>query len=136
MLGYTIAGFYDASLRPPHLMQSNTDRNPQKTLRMREFLMNAANGSVDESRATVGFRSWFSSENGPKSAIQDAFNASKSLSFIDCKNVSGGSVERIGSKVETICYYKITARPQNHYLSVYLDSKERLADVWIYSNGD
>ena len=135
MLGYTIAGFYDASLRPPHLMQSNTDRNPQKTLRMREFLMNAANGSVDESRATVGFRSWFSSTNGPKSDIKSAFETSKTLSLIDCKGVSRRSVERIGSKIETICFYKITARPQNHYLSVYFDSKERLADVWIYSNG-
>ena len=134
MLGYTIAGFYDASLRPPHLMQSKPDGNPQRTSRIRDLLFNAGNGSVDESGATAGFLSSLSSDNGPKSDIKNAFQASKTFSSISCENVPQRSVERIGSKIETICFYRINTKPQSHYLGVYLDSKERLADVWIYKN--
>lgn len=133
MLGYTIAGFYDASLRPPHMMVAKRDSDLQRTARFRDLLHKAAAGSDVESGITPGFRAWLASENGPKSDIKDAMTGAKMLSFIDCKNVAGRGVERIRSKIETICIYKAVSGSKSHYVTAYMDPNGKLADTWIYS---
>ncbi|GEM_PF-378461 len=134
MLGYSIAGFYDASLRPPHLMDAKRDCDTQRTEGLRDLLLKVADGSDVGPWITTGFRSWLSSENGPKSDIKEAMTGAKMLSFIACKNVAGLGVERIRSAIETICTYKAFNAAKSHYITAYLDPNGKLADTWIYTS--
>jgi D-alanyl-D-alanine carboxypeptidase len=131
-IGYTVAGMYDPDLRPPHMLEAQGDDDPQRTQRLKQFLSKASGGEVEAGQTTEGFRARFGADR--KIEIAELMKDLRAFSFIGCKSVLNGNVECLGSPVSRLCHYKADAGGKKHFVTFYLTSDERVADLWMYSH--
>lgn len=131
-IGYTVAGMYDPDLRPPHMLAAKGDDDPRRTQRLKQFLSRASDGVVEERQLTVGFRARFNADR--MTEIAELMKDLRAFSFIGCKIVAEGRMEHLGSPVFQLCHYRADAGGKKHFVTFYLTSDERVADLWMYSH--
>ena len=119
--GRYIVGFLSSS------MKEQPDPDPQRTQKMRKVLSDIAKGVKDLPLLTPAFNDsliWFS-----RFFIASWLKNLQSFTFVACDNVEDRQIDRFGVRVSRVCYYKLVNALETRYLSFYLTSDAKVADV-------
>ena len=119
--GRYIVGFLSSS------MKEQPDPDPQRTQKMRKVLSDIAKGVKDLPLLTPAFNDsliW-----GSRFFIASWLKNLQSFTFVACDNVEDRQIDRFGVRVSRVCYYKLVNALETRYLSFYLTSDAKVADV-------
>ncbi|MEQ1643879.1 MAG: serine hydrolase domain-containing protein [Pyrinomonadaceae bacterium] len=133
-ISWAVAGHYNSELLPPYRMVAAKDRNPERSERLKAFLVNTVAGRFDANSITSGFRERLNESQ--KFDIAEFIKYERSFSFIGCRDIEKLGVERFGSKIKNICHYKVSGSSKNYFVSFYLSETEKTADLVILSDVD
>ena len=134
-IAYDVAGHFNPALLPPHMLKPQPDPHPEITERLLGFLLDFASGK-DSSLMTPGVRGWLNNLQATSPEYLSAevlapLNAElkdrASFTFIACDTVEDRGIERLGSPVSRICYFKMVTTKKTFYYTFWLTADGRIA---------
>ncbi len=126
-IGYNLAGFFIPELKGIDQLPQEKNADTSFNKNIRTFLQSLGSGTYDHS---VVSESLIQRIN-PITKILFNPSAPPDLSFIRSDKLKR-HVERYGSPIEKINYYKIVFGKETHYLAIYLTAGSRIADMQGY----
>jgi D-alanyl-D-alanine carboxypeptidase len=132
-LTWSVAGFYNPDLHPPHALKEQQDPNPQATRKLLAFLSDIATGVQDSPLMTVGMRVAVSRDLEGRRYTAARLQGMKSFSFLACDDVRERRIEQHGEPVAHICYYKMLTGEETRYYIFWLREDGSVADYTSYA---
>jgi hypothetical protein len=123
-----IAGFYRPSLQSPRQFASHDDPDPAHTSLLRSVLAGWAKGIAHPS-LTTGLRNYV-----PVAGLTDLYgrlNRWNRLVYLGEDEVAEQKIERYGASVARICYYRLQGPADSEYVTYFLTSDGRVAQIRI-----
>jgi hypothetical protein len=128
-IAYTVAGLYDAELRPPHLMKAQAEVAPERTRRVERMLAGLLRGEGDFAADVVPFlRRRLAGYPAPPPGQGPPIT----VSFIASEAVAGRGIERNGHGVAHMSHYNAVIGDEPVCLTVYFDGAGLIADYGGY----
>jgi D-alanyl-D-alanine carboxypeptidase len=126
-MGYNIAGFFIPELKGLDQLQPDKNADTSFNKNIRAFLQSLATGNYDRSLVAESFI------QRVNPITKTLFNpaAAPNLSFLGSDKLDR-QVERYGVAIQKINYYKILFGPETHYLAIYFDAGNKIADLRGY----
>jgi hypothetical protein len=76
---------------------------------------------------TPGFRADFAKSAGRAETLATRLKELKSFTFLACDDARKRGIERFGTRVSRICYYKMVAGDETRYYTFYLAEDGQVA---------
>jgi len=128
---FGLAGMYDAELVPPSRMTVSADLHPEMIEKVKLLLSGLLGGSGNVAGiVTPAFGRHLATI--PRAPASAAAPPPPDVSFISSDDISRRGIERYGSKVMRMSRYKVKLGDETHYVTLYLTSDNRIADVMAF----
>ncbi len=127
-----VAAQYIPRLRLSSL-EAKPDPEPAKTERLKSCLFDLAR-TKDSPLLTPEFRADYAKASGRAESLATRLQRLKSFTFLGCDDVTGRRIERLGARVNRVCFYKMVAGEETRYYTFYLTAGDQVA--MYQSSGD
>lgn len=127
-ISYNIAGFYFPQLKGFDQLKPETNADNGNEKNVDALLEGLANDNLDTSLVTMGFKQRI---NPVTKLLFSGIGQKPVLKFVHADLVSNNLV-RYGVQVKKINYYQIKFGPETHYLAIYYDVHNKVADIRGY----
>lgn len=126
-IGHHLAGFFIPGLKAIDQLQPAKNADTGFNKKVEAFLESLGTGNYDRSFVTDSYIQRINPITqkifrGPKPAV----------SFVSSDNIADRNLKRYGVAIQKINYYKVKLGPETHYLSIYLDAENKIADMRGY----
>ncbi|HET6861531.1 MAG TPA: serine hydrolase domain-containing protein [Pyrinomonadaceae bacterium] len=131
-LAFGLLGFYDAGLVAPHQMKVQPDTQPELTAKVKAFMTALFSGGVKEDPTkfvTPGLAHHLPPIPKPPGGLTAPLS---DISFISSDDIRNRSIERYGSRVARMSYYKALFYGDPVHITFYFAADGQVADYSGY----
>jgi len=127
-IGYNIAGFFVVGLKGIDQLEPKKNEDTAVSQSIYSFLASLGTGNYDHSLMTEALIQRIN----PITRILFNPDTKPDLKYLGSNNITGLHLERYGSEIKKIDYYKIRLGGETHYLAIYFSTEYKIADFRGY----